>query len=222
MTQWAAAYVALKDAEAAAHVVASGVTLDLLSAGLRKWAADPARDDYDRSTRVRRTEIDTYLRAPEDASPLAHTAVALAHAGDIADAYVSAALRAHERYLGALEAKNVTAANARRVEEREYAQLAGANIEATANTIVGLDQAVGDLPTDAHPNPFLLASLPDHALARLYLGGVPVSAFRRYKDRKRRPWSRDVATRAASQLRETGAWFQAIATEPNRRPPGSR
>ena len=53
--------------------------------------------------------------------------------------------------------------------------------------------------------------LPELTLARLYLGGVPVSALRRYLARRPQEWRREVATERAAELRATSGWFRTGA-----------
>ncbi len=149
---------------------------------MRKWAADPPRDDYPSATRPRRPEFERYLVPAED--DLGAQATRFGTAVEASNIALEAALRAYEKYLGAKEAQDAEAAAERRSEATEYARAAAAPLSSAADSLDGLNDRVAerpDLGDEVVPRrPRRPSDLPSSTLAVVYLTGVRLNLLTRY------------------------------------------
>jgi hypothetical protein len=136
------------DARRTAYLWVVSILFDVVGFVTGKWANDPARDDFESSTRVRRPVIKEWAaasRPPPDA--LAETAFALSLDLDQADARLSAALRAYERLQGALRRNRDDEASGRRQEAIEYAREASPALDRIGRRLRTLNDQVADDPS---------------------------------------------------------------------------
>ena len=135
------------DATRTAYLLVVGIFFDVVGFVTAKWANDPARDDFESSTRVRRPVIKEWpaeSRPPPDV--LAETAFALSLDLDDADARLSAALRAYERLQGAVERDRADEASRRRQEAIQYAGAASPALDRIGTRLRALNDQIAEDP----------------------------------------------------------------------------
>lgn len=197
--------------------------LEELGEGARGVANDPADWDYDHETVRRRARIreEAYELVAED--ELASAILALASAGDEADAALKAHLRAFERWQGASRREDPQAATERADEAtenaREASRLLGAVSRSSRAFVAALERDTESPPQPPVRGPRRPRDLPEPVLAALYLSGMPIGALR---SALKGSYSRTVELSTFTELADASDQFSAelLVWQPRTEPEG--
>jgi hypothetical protein len=163
-----------------AHWLYAACFFKMLARVSGEVAADPPRPDFGTTTRVGGRHATPEFIAIQ--APAEELALAAAAAADESARYLSAHLRAFERFQGAKRSRAKAAAAERREEAVDFAEQAG---EALARVAGALDGLVGALPpkwttqlTPEHQSRIAqlqVSEMDADSLALLFLGGLRIS-----------------------------------------------
>jgi hypothetical protein len=201
MAEWAGGLLAPADPDTGAHIIASGVTLDMLSLTLGRLASDPPRDDYESATQLRRLLPSEYVPPPR--TSLGEVALELTQAADEAEAHLAAGLRALERYQGAIRRSQFDVAQARKAEAERYIRSAATPVRTCAARVDDMRETdqMRSPAESRNIRPRSPSDLPRETLAVIYLRGMRLEALARTLRRAPRRWDNDEAALASKRLR---------------------